>query len=142
MKKDDLPAQLIAAATQLADALEQENAALVALDIPRAVKLVEAKADALAALQAILPEIAGARSQATTAAEHRRQAERVSDRLHAQATENKRLLERAIYVQGRIIGMIARAIPRAIAANAPRYGATGAIPAQHLQQPIAVSSRV
>jgi hypothetical protein len=37
--------------------------------------------------------------------------------------------------------MIARAMPRAMAANASRYGANGGIHTPDLKQPIALSSR-
>jgi flagellar biosynthesis/type III secretory pathway chaperone len=128
---------MLAAANRLAELLAEENAALAAADIPRAIKLVEAKAEALASLHAMLP----LSSPGTTASgsEEWRQAEQLSRRLQHEMIENRKLLEQAIQVQSRIIGMIARAMPRALAASAPRYGAKGV--AQHLRQAIAVSSR-
>jgi hypothetical protein len=47
-------------------------------------------------------------------------------RLRALVAENQRLLETAIKVQGRVIGVIARALPRAVRDPAAmRYGAHG-----------------
>ena len=101
---------LIAAGTQLAATLEAENAALAVLDLPRAAGLLAEKQRAVAGFvggQGVLPA-AGA--------------ERMVRRLQALAAENKRLLERAIAAQGRVIGIVARA---AAAAEAPAgYGAT------------------
>jgi hypothetical protein len=85
---------LITAGTRLADTLESENAALAALDLPRA-----------AVRTAPVPSEA---------------AQRMARRLQGLAMENKRLLERAIAVQGRVIGVVARA---ATAATEPAgYG--------------------
>jgi len=95
--------ELIAAGSALADRLEAENTALAALDLPRAAGMLAEKQRAVAALAAAQP--VAARSEA---------AERVARRLRALGVENKRLLERAIAVQGRVIGTIARAaVPEA-----------------------------
>jgi hypothetical protein len=101
---------LIAAGTLLSDALEAENTALIALDLPRAAGMLADKQRALAGLAA-----------APTEPGSHEAAERMARRLRALAVENKRLLERAIAVQGRVIGVIARA---STAAAAPvGYGA-------------------
>ncbi len=89
---------LITAGTRLAETLEAENAALAALDLPRAAGMLADKRSAVA-------EFAAAR----TAPAPSEAAERMARRLQALAMENKRLLERAIAVQGRVIGVIARA---------------------------------
>jgi hypothetical protein len=105
--------ELIAAGIRLADTLEAENAALGALDLPRATGLLADKQRVVAGLVA---------AQAAPAS--RDAAERMARRLQALAIENKRLLERAIAAQGRVIGVIAGA---ATAAAAPQtYGSARA----------------
>jgi hypothetical protein len=89
---------LMAAGAALADTLEAENAALATLDLPLAAGMLARKQDAMAAFAAAPP------TQAQSAA-----AERMARRLQGLAIENKRLLERAIAAQGRVIGVIARA---------------------------------
>lgn len=88
---------LIAAGSLMADTLEAENAALAALDLPRAAGMLADKQRAVANLSAV-----------QTAPASREAAERMARRLQALAIENKRLLERAIAAQGRVIGAIAR----------------------------------
>jgi hypothetical protein len=96
------------AGDRMAEALAEENAALSALDLPRAGAMVARKQRALADLAA---------AQATRAP--RDAAERMARRLQGLAIENKRLLERAIVAQGRVIGVIAQA---ASAAEPAGYG--------------------
>ena len=110
---------LIAAAATLAELLDRENAALRALDFTGAVALFPAKqraADTFAVAQTQL----GALPPAL-----RPEFERTARRLKDLAAENRRLLERAITVQGRVIGIIVKALPRALD-KAPGYGAQGA----------------
>ena len=95
---------LISAGTLLADTLEEENAALLALDLPRAVGLLADKQRAVDGLAA---------AQAAPAANPA--AERMARRLKALALENKRLLERAIAAQSRVIGVVGRAAAPALA---------------------------
>jgi hypothetical protein len=95
---------LIDAAVQLADALARENEALAALDLPRAAGMLADKqraGDAFLAAQTLLPP--GAPAELGVAARE------VAARLGTLAEENRRLLERAIAVQGRVIGTLARA---------------------------------
>jgi hypothetical protein len=100
---------LITAGTFLAETLESENAALAALDLPRAAGMLADKRSAVADFDAV--RTAPAPSEA---------AQRMARRLQGLAMENKRLLERAIAVQGRVIGVVARA---ATAATEPAgYG--------------------
>jgi hypothetical protein len=115
---------LIFAGTHLAETLETENAALAALDLPRAAGMLADKRSAVADFDAV--RTGPAPSEA---------AQRMARRLQGLAMENKRLLERAIAVQGRVIGVIARA---ATAATEPAgYGpARGRRPA-----PMAFSAR-
>lgn len=112
-----MTAGLIAAAVRLADIIAQENQALRAMDLARAGMLLAAKQDAterfVAAQQAGLVEADSGEMRALAA------------RLQAVAAENRLLLERAIAVQGRVIGIVARAGRMALARAAPRYGAKG-----------------
>jgi hypothetical protein len=98
------------AGAALAETLEAENAALTALDLPRAGAMLARKQRALADLAAAQANAVGSHSAA----------DRMARRLQALAIENKRLLERAIAAQGRVIEVVARA---AVPANAPTgYG--------------------
>ena len=94
---------LITAGTFLAETLESENAALAALDLPRAAGMLANKQSAVAEFDAV--RTAPAPSEA---------AQRMARRLQGLAMENKRLLERAIAVQGRVIGVVARAATAAM----------------------------
>jgi hypothetical protein len=105
--------QLIAAAIRLSDTMAAENAALAALDLPRAAAMLAAKQQAAAAFIAA--------QDAPLVAAQRDSAEMQLRRLHALAAENRTLLERAIAVQSRVIGVIARAATPAITASG--YGA-------------------
>jgi len=53
--------------------------------------------------------------------------------------QGRRLLERAIAVQGRVIAVVARATPRPVVM--PRYGATGVLARTGRPPPMALSSR-
>jgi hypothetical protein len=90
--------EMMTAGNVLTDVLTLENAALAELDLPRAGAMLARKQRALADLVAVQ----------TVPASHD-SAERMARRLRALAIENKRLLERAIAAQGRVIGVIARA---------------------------------
>jgi ferric-dicitrate binding protein FerR (iron transport regulator) len=102
---------LIVAATRLADTLAEENAALAALDLPRAASILADKQRAAAGFIA-------AQSMPLSAARHD-----AIERVAALATENRALLERAMTVQSRVIGVIARAAAPAIEPSV--YGAQG-----------------
>jgi hypothetical protein len=127
--------ELIAAAVSLAETLAAENAALTALDLPRAVSLIPEKqraSDAFAAAQAL----------ARRGTEPHAEAARLAARLHDLAAENRRLLERAINVQSRVLGLVARAVPRATAhRNGTRYGANGNLSASRQAMAFALSAR-
>jgi hypothetical protein len=104
---------LQAAAIQLADTLAAENAALRALDLPGAAALLVQKQAALAAFAAARTCGRPAPALLPTAI-----------RLRELAEENRRLLERAITVQTRVLGVLAGA---ARSVNvAPRYSRSGA----------------
>jgi len=105
------------ATVHLADVLERENAALSRLDLPTATGLLEAKRMALLAFQAV----AGGEPVADNADETMRTLAR---RLRDMASENKRLLERAMAAQQHILSLLAQAARQAEPSK--RYGALGA----------------
>ena len=107
---------LVHAATQLADLLEQENRALAACDLRGAAAMLDAKQKATAAFGTAI-------GQPATAGPALRP---IAARLAATAAENRRLLERSIAIQGRVLAIVARAAP--LPSPAARYGAPGARP--------------
>lgn len=90
---------------RLVQTLEQENAALAALDLPRAATLLAEKQEALRLFAVQPPDTPPAG-------------------LRELAEANRKLLERAVAVQGRVIALIAAALPQP--AGAGRYAASGA----------------
>jgi hypothetical protein len=104
---------LITAGGDLAELLAAENAALAALDLPRAIGMLPDKRR--------VAEIFVAAQGTPIAPAQRDAAARMAHRLQALAEENKAHLTRAMAAQSRVMGMIARA-----AAPAPRYGAASA----------------
>jgi hypothetical protein len=95
-----MPKPLIATARLLVDVLERENAALRIMDLRRAAGLLPEKSAAIAELTAFgeapaLPPDPGLGV--------------VARQLHALTLENRRLLDRAIVAQRRVIGIIVRA---------------------------------
>lgn len=113
-----MAAPLLAAATRLAQVLTAENAALLALDAPAAAALLTEK---LAAAR----ELAEAAAQ-RPAARQTPESAGLALRLRDLAEENRRLLEHAILVQGRVLDMVARAARQGVAQSSGRYGASGA----------------
>jgi hypothetical protein len=129
---------LLATGQRLAEALQAENEALSALDLPSAAGLATAKmqaADAFAAAFAAARKT-GARAEGL----ERRTAADLTDRLQHLGQENRRLLERAIAIQSRVIETIAgAALPRG---GSGAYGAAGR-PAGGRQPPaIAMATRI
>ncbi len=116
----NLPAPgLVDAATALAEALAAENDALRVFDLPRALAEFPRKVEQTRRLRlamAALPPMDPALRAASLAA---------AERLTALGEENRLLLERAMFVQGRLIATLARAVPRPRAGYA-RAPATGA----------------
>ena len=102
---------LILAGHRLAEALRAENEALAALDLPRAARLAGPKiaaSDAFAAAYA-----AQAKHGSAPAGPVRDTAAVLAERLAALGQENRRLLERAVALQSRVIETIAgAALPR------------------------------
>jgi ABC-type transporter Mla subunit MlaD len=119
---------LLNAGQHLAEALHAENEALARLDLSRAATLATTKLQASDAFAAAY----GAATKTGSAAQGdlRDAAERLARRLRDLSEENRRLLERAIALQSRVIETIAGA---AIPASRPTtYGGMGhrAIPRQ------------
>ena len=101
---------------RLVDILIRENAALIAMDLPRAASLLPEQTAALADLAAC----------GDPAALHR---------LEPLVAENRRLLERAMTAQERVIGIVAQALSGPVSA----YGATGRM--TRPSGPVAISTR-
>lgn len=126
---------MIRAATRLTELLARENAALQAMDLPTATGLLAEKTLAMDALAT-----AGAANARITPAD-RPMAEGVAARLQALAAENRRLLETALAVQGRVVGLIARALAQQAGPASPGYGAAGGRPMAGRPAAIAISAR-
>jgi flagellar biosynthesis/type III secretory pathway chaperone len=122
-----MTSELIAAAVRLADTLAQENRALSAMDLPRAAGMLDDKTRALEAFAAA-QLLAERGAPGALASDRRAEAEQLAARLRDLAQENQRLLEHAIAVQGRVIGLLARAIPdKQSEQGGARYGADGGL---------------
>ena len=114
--------ELIDAAVRLADTIARENAALGALDLVRAAGMLAEKNAAMAAF-GVAERLAQRTGPYMMAGRQREEVQKQADRLRALAEENKRLLERAIAVQGRVIGTLVSGVKPA----AQRYGAQGSL---------------
>jgi hypothetical protein len=108
---------LIAAACLLVDTLTEENAALTALDLPRAASMLADKQRAVTGFLTACDAERTATPNSTIAA--------LAQRLQSLSEENRALLERAIAVQRRVIGMVARAAAPRVAASG--YSAQGTL---------------
>ncbi len=124
---------LVNAATRLVEALKAENAALTALDLPRAGQMLAEKIAAARAFtesrtthekrsRAEIEAFGDALAQDRSAPEAMRT---VALLLREEAAENQRLLERAIAVQMRVLGTLAQAVTAAKPAS--RYSRQGAM---------------
>lgn len=132
------PPSLLEAADALAALLTRENALLAELDLAGAAEIAETKARVAEAFHR-----AQAAAQANgVPADCRPRLAAVGRRLVALAGENRRLLERGMAAQGRVISVIARAARAQGAQTSGRYGARGgpALPAG--AQPMAFCARV
>jgi hypothetical protein len=125
------------AADALAGVLERENALLAALDLPAAAAMLPAKR---AAAEAFRRAQTAARERAQPADLPTRMAA-AGRRLVGLAVENRRLLERGLVAQGRVIAVIARAA-QARPQPLGRYGANGALTGSRLSGPVAICARV
>jgi hypothetical protein len=120
------------AAGALADTLTRENAALAAMDLPGANALLAQKLRTVEAFalahQKAAPARPGDLDRPTV------------ERLRTLAAENKRLLDRAMAVQGRVIELVASAVPKSFE-KSPRYTAAGDIAPARRMPPLTLSSR-
>ncbi|MGG5808784.1 hypothetical protein [Falsiroseomonas sp. CW058] len=98
---------LMIAAQRLAEALRAENEALARLDLAEAAELAAPKRQASDAFAAAYAAARGSDTRAE--GEERRHAEEIAGRLRDLSAENRRLLERAIDLQSRVIETIAGA---------------------------------
>jgi hypothetical protein len=116
-----LSEDLAGAASRLIAVLERENAALATLDLTATAALLSEKQDATAAfVQARTAFAAGPPSPRLRP---------LAERLLELGAENRRLLERAMAVQTRVMGLVARALPVSAAPGyGYGYGAGGAVP--------------
>jgi hypothetical protein len=99
--------ELIAAARLLADTLAEENAALTALDLPRAASMLADKQRAVTGFLTACDAERNTTPNATIAP--------LAQLLQSLLEENRTLLERAIAVQGRVIGIVVRAAAPGVA---------------------------
>jgi hypothetical protein len=111
-----MPKSLAVAAAQLADVLDRENVALRSMDLRRAMTLLPEKTAAIADL------VASAEGKPEPSDPVLLVAVRRLDRF---AADNRRLLERAILAQQRLIGIVVRAVASVVVA--PSYGAKGRV---------------
>ncbi|HEY8612287.1 MAG TPA: hypothetical protein VIL69_13460 [Roseomonas sp.] len=112
---------LLNAGQRLAEALRDENEALARLDLSRAATLATTKLQASDAFAAAYG--AATRTGSSAQGELRTAAETLALRLRGLSDENRRLLERAINLQSRVIETIAGA---ALPASRPTtYGGLG-----------------
>ena len=114
--------ELIDAAGRLADTIARENAALDALDLPLVAGLLAEKQAAMVAFGAA-ERLAQQTGPYMMAGRQRQEVLKQAERLRSLAEENKRLLERAIAVQGRVIGTLVSGVKPI----AQRYGAQGSL---------------
>lgn len=128
---DDLPT----ASAALATLLEHENRLLEALDLAAAAALLPVKQGATATF------LRATKASGNIAPAGRAAMTGLGVRLRTLAAENRRLLERGLAAQGRVIAVIARAV-RAHPATAPRYGASGALAGPRTPAPLAISARL
>ena len=129
--------ELLQSATTLADTLAAENRALSDLDFTSAANLFGAK---LRATDAFVAAHARAAAAPGEPRDRRRLVGDVVTRLRELTAENKRLLERAVLVQGRVIGAVVRAVPK-VTRGVPRYGSGGALTETSRVWPMALSAR-
>jgi flagellar biosynthesis/type III secretory pathway chaperone len=129
---------LIDAALSLLQVIAQENEALRSFDLRHAASLTDGKARAIEAF--IAAQIRQDRAKKTDPAQREAVLE-MAARLRDLVAENRRLLERAISVQQRVIGVVARAAPQAIAAKNSRYRPDGSLAATRRMPAVALSAR-
>ena len=109
---------IVAATNELAEILVIENAALTAMDLVAAGRMLECKQAAAAAFTAAQRHAMAARSTVDVKA-----LRIAATRLQKVTEENRRLLERAIGVQNRVLGIMATAARKVD--PTPRYARSG-----------------
>ncbi len=119
------------AAATLATILAEENAALAALDLPRAAHLTAAKRVATDAFTTAHARLAASGSPTLD--------RYTTTHLRDLAAENRHLLSRALATQARVLDIIAQAVPRA-SAQAPRYSATATLVGRSRALPVAITA--
>ena len=117
-----MTAELVLAAAALAEMLEAENAALRDMDVRRAVARFPCKAECARRLGAALARVPDG------APEHLAAARASVARLRTLVEDNRRLLERAMFVQGRLIATLARARPPALTGYGRAQNASRPVP--------------
>ena len=134
---------LLHAAATLAAILTAENTALATLDLPRAAQLVPAKRAATDAFTAAHAHLAANRFSTTGHPDGtaRDMLAIAATQLRDLAAENRRLLDRALATQSRVLDIIAQAVPRA-STQAPRYNPTGALIGRSRALPVAITASV
>lgn len=129
---------VIKAGLRLAEALRAENEALAKLDLPAAAALATPKMQATDAFAAACT--AAQRTGTKVAGPERGTATEMATRLASLSAENRRLLERAVAIQSRVIETIAGAARPA--QNGPAgYGAAGRYRAPPTTRPMAIATR-
>nr|WP_321984405.1 hypothetical protein [uncultured Lichenicoccus sp.] len=123
---------LLDASNHLLDVLDKENAALRRLDLPAATAMVAVKQDALTRFEAARPPTPPAPGSSHAL-------KGVAARLQAAIEENRKLLERAMTVQGRIMSLLAKAAREQVPEQ--RYGSQGSYRSDRSDQPFALNSR-
>jgi len=128
---------LLNAGLRLAEALREENEALARLDLSSASRLATAKLQASDCFSAAFGT--AMKTGGSAQGELRGAAEKLATRLRDLSEENRRLLERAIGLQSRVIETIAGA---AIPASRPTtYGGVGERAMARQAPALAVSAR-
>jgi hypothetical protein len=131
----DAPTELGAAATVLADVLERENRLLAALDLAGAAAMLADKQRAVAGFTAATERV----RKAPPPAAQRAGLAAIGRRLARLAGDNRRLLERGMAAQSRLVAVFARAV-RTAPTPAGRYGARGTLSVA--ARPLALSTRI
>lgn len=131
-----MTSSLLDTATTLVAILTAENTALAALDLSRTAQLVGAKPEATDAFTIAHARLSAAGPPDDAA---RNALVPLATQLSALATENHRLLDRALDTQRRVLDIIAGAVPRA-SAQAPRYSASGALVGRTRALPVAIAA--
>ena len=131
-----MTAALLHAAAALADTLAHENAALARLDLLAATALLPEKRQATENFAA-----AHARLAANPSSARREPIAIAAQHLRDLAAENRRLLDRAMAIQARVLEIIAEAAQRA-SLQAPRYGAAGVLVGANRALPVAIASSI